>query len=63
MSSILLIDDDPIIRKMGQSYFTAKGHSVMVAKDGSILPLLAVAALLGGLLAAAGAALLYFLLA
>ncbi|MCB1153033.1 MAG: response regulator [Deltaproteobacteria bacterium] len=34
MSSILLIDDDPIIRKMGQSYFTAKGHSVMVAKDG-----------------------------
>ncbi|MCB9596757.1 MAG: serine/threonine protein kinase [Sandaracinaceae bacterium] len=35
----------------------------VVAKDGSIVPLLAVAALLGGLLAAAGAALLYFLLA
>ncbi len=30
----LIIDDDPVIRKIGQAYFTAKGHSVTTAKDG-----------------------------
>ncbi len=34
MSRMLIIDDDPVIRKMGQAYFTAKGHNVITAKDG-----------------------------
>ncbi|MCC6157959.1 MAG: response regulator [Deltaproteobacteria bacterium] len=34
MASMLVIDDDQIIRKMMQAFFTAKGFNVTVAKDG-----------------------------
>ncbi|MBZ0270663.1 response regulator [bacterium] len=34
MAKILVIDDDPVIRQIGKSYFTAKGHSVTIAIDG-----------------------------
>jgi len=34
MSRMLIIDDDPVIRKIVQAYFTAKGHNVISAKDG-----------------------------
>lgn len=34
MPTMLVIDDDPIIRKMVQAYFGAKGFTVTSAKDG-----------------------------
>lgn len=34
MGNLLVIDDDPTITQMCKAYFTVKGHSVSVAKDG-----------------------------
>jgi DNA-binding response OmpR family regulator len=34
MHTMLMIDDDPIIRKICETYFTAKGFKVDVAEDG-----------------------------
>lgn len=34
MSHLLVIDDDPIILRLCQTYFAAKGHQVTTATDG-----------------------------
>ena len=34
MSRILVIDDDPTMTQLSKAYFTSKGHSVVIARNG-----------------------------